>query len=152
MLQKLGAKLMQSVGQRCTHIVYKNGLMSTLSKYRLLQEPKPLVVGIAWVVECAEQAKHADETKFLVNLDGVNVAGSNKRRRSMLPKHLTDLGPDPRAIVSPAQAGGSSNDNSLEMKSPSSDDAAANSSADSDLPPLERARRRHSSLFAAWGR
>ncbi len=47
---------------------------------RAAAEPKPLVVGIAWVVECAEQAKRADETKFLISLTGVNVAGANKVR------------------------------------------------------------------------
>jgi len=41
-------------------------------------EPKPLVVGIAWVVECAEKRVRADETPFLVNLDNVNVAGGHK--------------------------------------------------------------------------
>jgi hypothetical protein len=47
-------------------------------KNRLLREPKPLVVGIAWVVECVEQRRRVDEAKFIVNLDGVNVAGTNK--------------------------------------------------------------------------
>ena len=85
------------VGSRCTHVVYKNGLMSTLTRwryvstyvsgavdrdsseeFRLLKEPKPLVVGIAWVVECAEQRTRVDEAKFVVNLDLANVAGVNK--------------------------------------------------------------------------
>lgn len=35
-------------------------------------------MGIAWVVECAEQRSRVDETKFLVDLEGVNVAGTNK--------------------------------------------------------------------------
>lgn len=48
--------------------------------YRLLRDPKPLVVGISWVVECVEQRKQVDETKFLVDLDGMNVAGTNKVR------------------------------------------------------------------------
>lgn len=61
--------------------------MSTLTRYRQLNDPKPLVVGIAWVVECAEQARRADETKFLVNLEGVNVAGANKVRICPLWTH-----------------------------------------------------------------
>jgi hypothetical protein len=36
------------------------------------------VVGIAWVVECVEQRALLDEARFKVNLDGVNVAGTNK--------------------------------------------------------------------------
>ncbi|KAH9889544.1 hypothetical protein C8Q73DRAFT_654210 [Cubamyces lactineus] len=80
MLRGLGAKMATRVGSRCTHVVYKNGLMSTLTRWRLLKEPRPLVVGIAWVVECAEQRTRVDETKFLVNLDLANVAGVNKVR------------------------------------------------------------------------
>ena len=48
--------------------------------HRLLNEPKPKVVGIAWVVECVEQRKRVDEQKFMVDLEGVNVAGTNKVR------------------------------------------------------------------------
>ncbi|GLB37780.1 putative BRCA1 C Terminus (BRCT) domain [Lyophyllum shimeji] len=86
MLEGVGARILTRVGQTCTHIVFKNSLMSTITRYRLLRDPKPLVVGIAWVVECIEQMKQVDETKFLVDLDGMNVSGTNKRRRSMLPK------------------------------------------------------------------
>ncbi|RPD53415.1 hypothetical protein L226DRAFT_473053 [Lentinus tigrinus ALCF2SS1-7] len=78
MLEGLGAKMANRVGSRCTHVVFKNGLMSTLSRYKLLSDPKPHVVGIAWVVECAEQCKKVDESPFRVNLDLVNVAGVNK--------------------------------------------------------------------------
>ncbi|KAI9064573.1 hypothetical protein FKP32DRAFT_1540641, partial [Trametes sanguinea] len=80
MLRGLGAKIATRVGSRCTHVVYKNGLMSTLTRYRLLKDPKPFTVGIAWVVECAEQRTRVDETRFLVNLDMANVAGVNKVR------------------------------------------------------------------------
>lgn len=37
-----------------------------------------MVVGIAWIVECAEQCKRVDEERFLISLDGVNVAGTQK--------------------------------------------------------------------------
>jgi hypothetical protein len=70
--------------------------MSTLTKYRfvpggcslrlkfpalfcrLMREPKPFVVGISWVVECAEQCRRVGEENFLVDLEGLNVAGTNK--------------------------------------------------------------------------
>ncbi len=75
-----------------------------------MREPKPFVVGISWVVECAEKCRRVGEENFLVDLEGVNVAGNNKvslthrlseslgfdliylpkqRRRSMLPKHIS---------------------------------------------------------------
>lgn len=53
------------------------------TKYRLnsiLQDPKPLVVGIGWVVECVEQRARVDEARFSVDLDGMNIAGANKVR------------------------------------------------------------------------
>ncbi len=73
-----------------------------------MREPKPFVVGISWVVECAEKCRRVGEENFLVDLEGVNVAGNNRvsivvsesldftrytypkqRRRSMLPKHIS---------------------------------------------------------------
>ncbi|KAF9456944.1 hypothetical protein BDZ94DRAFT_1203581 [Collybia nuda] len=88
MLESVGARILTRVGQTCTHIVYKNGLVSTTTRYRLLRDPKPLVVGIAWVVECVEQRQRVDESKFAIDLDNINVAGVNRRRRSMLPKAI----------------------------------------------------------------
>ena len=41
---------------------------------RAHEDPKPLVVGIAWVVECVEKRQRLDESKYLVDLDQ-NVAG-----------------------------------------------------------------------------
>ncbi|EJD08435.1 uncharacterized protein FOMMEDRAFT_74597 [Fomitiporia mediterranea MF3/22] len=78
MLRGLGAKVLTRVGQTCTHIVYKNGLASTLTKYRLLDEPRPHVVGIGWVVECAEKRARVDETRFKVDIENINVAGALK--------------------------------------------------------------------------
>lgn len=36
------------------------------------------MVGVAWIVECVEQRKHVDESKFLIDLSEINVAGVNK--------------------------------------------------------------------------
>ena len=45
----------------------------------MLRDPKPLVVGIAWVVECVEQRKRVDETKFLVDVEDMQYGtGSSK--------------------------------------------------------------------------
>ncbi|KAL5521315.1 hypothetical protein ACEPAG_9239 [Sanghuangporus baumii] len=88
MLRGLGAKVLTRVGQTCTHIVYKNGLSSTVTRYRLLDEPHPKVVGIGWVVECAEKRARVDESRFQVDLESLNVAGTLKRRRSFLPKQI----------------------------------------------------------------
>ncbi|KAH9946435.1 hypothetical protein B0H21DRAFT_883686 [Amylocystis lapponica] len=167
MLKGMGARILSRVGQTCTHIVFKNGLMSTLTRYRLLNEPRPLVVGIAWVVECAEQRARVDETRFRINLDGTNVAGANKRRRSMLPKQLqaleSGLGtmgppdvprsfkPDTKANVADRQ---DSHPTMMSVDSPHDivdghADGSVNSPQDDSLAPLEKARRRRSMMFGS---
>lgn len=55
-------------------------LLETDEHCRSLDDPKPFVVGIAWVVDCAERMEKADETKYLIDLDGLNVAGVVKVR------------------------------------------------------------------------
>ncbi|CAA7259035.1 unnamed protein product [Cyclocybe aegerita] len=139
MLEGVGAKVLTRVGQTCTHVVYKNGLMSTVTRYRLLRDPKPFVVGIGWVVECVEQRKHVDETNFLVDLEGVNVAGIHKRRRSMLPKLLSNNLHMPM------------DDDNTEDGDQSMDGSQTSFTMDDGLAPLERARKRKN-LLAAAGR
>jgi hypothetical protein len=69
----------------------------TLFRHRLQNEPRAFVVGIAWVVECVEKRQRLDESKFKVNLEGMNVAGTNKVRRVVnsksLATHLSLLAP-----------------------------------------------------------
>jgi hypothetical protein len=43
-----------------------------------MREPKPHVVGISWVVECTEQRRRVEEGGFIVDLEGLNIAGNNK--------------------------------------------------------------------------
>ncbi|EKM53469.1 uncharacterized protein PHACADRAFT_259878 [Phanerochaete carnosa HHB-10118-sp] len=92
MLQQLGAKILARVGQSCTHIVYKNGLASTSNRWRALNDPKPLVVGIAWVVACAERKEHVDEQKYLISMADENIAGTNKSGHLNRPKHCLPRG------------------------------------------------------------
>ncbi|TCD66528.1 hypothetical protein EIP91_001248 [Steccherinum ochraceum] len=151
----LGAKIPTRVGQTCTHIVYKNGLMSTLTRYRLLHEPRPHVVGIAWVVECAEQRAKVDEKKFLVDLTLTNVM--LRRRRSMLPKGLSEGDMIPKDLP-PHLAGPSGGDQTQDAdrsidsttSSLGSDDSPKG--ADDGLTPLERARRRNNTIKTMFAR
>lgn len=57
-----------------THIVYKSGMLSTLTHFRALPDPKPIVVGIGWVVECVEKRAKVETGKFEMSLE--EVAGS----------------------------------------------------------------------------
>ncbi|KAG6836562.1 hypothetical protein H0H93_006789 [Arthromyces matolae] len=128
MLEGVGARILTRVGQTCTHVVFKNGLMSTINRYRLLRDPKPHVVGIAWVVECVEQRKLVDEARFLVDLDGYNVSGTNKRRRSMLPKLLSE---------DYEERNSSDIDGDVSM-----DGSTSSITSNDELTPLEKARLR----------
>ena len=51
---------------------------------RSLNDPKPLVVGIAWVVRCAELVTRVDETKYLISLEHENIAGVKKVGTSLM--------------------------------------------------------------------
>ncbi|KAK7057512.1 BRCT domain-containing protein [Favolaschia claudopus] len=88
MLKNLGARVLGSVGQTCTHIVYKNGLRSTYNRYKALADPKPHVVGMEWVVQSAEKRSHEDETPYLIDMDDMNTTAI-KRRKSMLPRLMS---------------------------------------------------------------
>lgn len=46
-----------------------------------MNDPKPHVVGMAWVVACAEAQARVDEAEYLIDLTEVNVAGTNKAVR-----------------------------------------------------------------------
>lgn len=136
MLKRLGAKVMKNFGLTCTHLVFKDGTVSTLNRYRQL-ETKPFVVGLQWIVECAEQRLHLDETKYAISLEDINIAGVNKRaRKSMIPKpiastHIDDPFSDPLVTDS------------------SVDESNSSFSIDSSLKPLERARRRQSTMVTS---
>jgi len=134
MLGGVGARVLTRVGQTCTHLVFKNGLMSTLTRYRMLRDPKPLVVGIAWVVECVEQRKRVDETKFLVDVEDMQYGtGTSKRRRSMLPRAM----PSEMPLSSDTEREDGDADQSM-------DGSSSSIIIDENLPPLELARRRKS--------
>jgi hypothetical protein len=64
--------------------VYKNGLQSTINKYNLLRDPKPLVVGIAWVVDCVEQRRKVEEAEYLIDLDEVSLLTNPHKVRLVL--------------------------------------------------------------------
>ncbi|KAJ7729496.1 hypothetical protein DFH07DRAFT_181146 [Mycena maculata] len=123
MLKMLGARVLGSVGQTCTHIVYKNGLRSTYTRYKALADPKPLVVGMEWVVQSAEKRNHEDETPYLIDMDDMNTTAA-KRRKSMLPR-----------LMSGGMDDGADGDYSM-------DGSSSSMTMDDDLAPLERARLR----------
>lgn len=50
-------------------------------KHKLYTDPKPFLVGIAWVVECVEKREKVDEGTFIVDESDVgSVVGGAKVR------------------------------------------------------------------------
>lgn len=133
MLKRLGAKVMKNFGLTCTHLVFKDGTVGTLNRYRQL-ETKPFVVGLQWIVECAEKLQHLDEAQYAISLEGINIAGVNKRaRKSMIPKPIALTRPDD--LFSDSLVADSS-----------VDESDSSFSIDSSLKPLELARRRQGTV------
>ncbi|KLO13632.1 hypothetical protein SCHPADRAFT_827682 [Schizopora paradoxa] len=131
MLQGLGAKILtRGVGQTCTHVVYKNGLASTIAKVKLMDaDGRPHVVGIGWVVECAEKREQADESKFAVDIEGLHVAGASKRRKSVMPQPMAITSGPMDAFMEfqrmkNGDSSGSAKDNSIVMLDDSSGKAS----------------------------
>ncbi|KAG8989853.1 hypothetical protein FRB90_002048, partial [Tulasnella sp. 427] len=91
MLKQLSAKVISRPGTTATHYVWKSGLQSTLTRYSTLDEPKPFLVGIGWVVNCVEKKERVDEKKYLVNVKEAEVVFGNKRRRSLQVKDRSSL-------------------------------------------------------------
>ncbi|SJL04188.1 uncharacterized protein ARMOST_07548 [Armillaria ostoyae] len=99
---------MKNFGLTCTHLVFKDGTVATLNQYRQL-ETKPFVVGLQWIVECAEKLQHLDETQYAISLED-------------------DIFSD------------------FLIADSSVDETDSSFSIDSSLKPLERARRRQSTV------
>ncbi|KAJ7934815.1 hypothetical protein B0H13DRAFT_2481272 [Mycena leptocephala] len=104
-LQDMGARVLNCVGHTLTYIVYKNGLGRTLNLYRRLPNPKPLVVGMEWVVQSEKIGTHVDETSYLIEIDDMNTTGT-KRPKAMLPRSMSGLDNTdaiPRSSVAPLE-------------------------------------------------
>ncbi|CAE6500454.1 unnamed protein product [Rhizoctonia solani] len=95
MLRGLGAKIVSRPTPSTTHIVFKSGHQSTLTKYKLYDDPQPFLVGIAWVVQCVEKRERVDEEAFRVKTDEVSALDLKKRRKAELPHQMQFMARDP---------------------------------------------------------
>ncbi|GAA5920361.1 hypothetical protein JCM1841_005586 [Sporobolomyces salmonicolor] len=109
MLKGMGARVTTRPSSLTTHIVFKSGRPATLQFARSAPPSRtPYLVGIGWVVRCAELGTKAAEGPFRVvdeqeadDRSGLGVSGglglsrgaggAQKRRRSMEPKALAAL-------------------------------------------------------------
>ncbi|GAA6061976.1 hypothetical protein JCM10212_005220 [Sporobolomyces blumeae] len=114
MLKSMGARVTTRPSSLTTHVVFKAGRPSTLQFVRSCVSRPPRLVGIAWVVRCAEIGRKADEEPFLLHEEKQEVEKENsmfaigagktapaqKRRRSMEPKALAALNNSTTSIAS----------------------------------------------------
>ncbi|CAE6380384.1 unnamed protein product [Rhizoctonia solani] len=95
MLKGLGAKIVSRPTPSTTHIVFKSGHQSTLTKYKLYDDPQPFLIGIAWVVQCVEKRQRVDEEAFRVKTDEVSALDLKRRRKAELPHQMQFMARDP---------------------------------------------------------
>ncbi|PWN93045.1 hypothetical protein FA10DRAFT_257422 [Acaromyces ingoldii] len=87
MLRSMGAKVMVRASERrLSHIVFKSGKPATLHHFRAQPDPKPLVVGVNWVLRCAEEGRKVNEEDYLVEVGKQAVFLKTRRKSSMAPK------------------------------------------------------------------
>ncbi|KAG9127708.1 hypothetical protein FRC07_010631 [Ceratobasidium sp. 392] len=95
MLRDLGARVVSKPTPSTTHFVFKSGHQSTLTKHKLYDDPRPCLVGIGWVVECAEKRQHVNEERFAIKTDEVSALDLRERRKSQLPHQMQFMARDP---------------------------------------------------------
>ncbi|SCV71608.1 BQ2448_3196 [Microbotryum intermedium] len=103
MLKSMGARVTTRPTLSLTHIVYKSGRSGTLQRYRTHADPKPHLVGISWVVRCAELNQHVEEKPFLIEAGKEDMF--QKKRRSMEPKALSALNAPPGVLTAATNPG-----------------------------------------------
>lgn len=81
-----GAEQEMSSAVGITHVVYKDGGKRTLEKVRTAGG-QVLCVGVNWVLDCYNEQKWLDETRYTVDAS-VLPRGGSRRRKSMEPRTL----------------------------------------------------------------
>ncbi|EGD80087.1 hypothetical protein PTSG_10361 [Salpingoeca rosetta] len=83
-IQELGGRVVASFSKTVTHVVFKDGKKSTLSK--AVARPEVRLVSVMWVEECSKQRQRVDEAPFLV--DPETTPPASKRSKSMKPQAI----------------------------------------------------------------
>lgn len=65
--QRTDLQILTRLTPSITHIVFKDGSPTTLAKHKLYENPRPFLVGVGWVIKCAENREQTDESQFLVD-------------------------------------------------------------------------------------
>lgn len=93
MLKDMGARVCTRPVPSLTHVVFKGGRPATLARARATPagSVQPFVVGIGWVVQCAEKGERVSELDFKVEEESKLAVPRKVSRVSMGPKPLASL-------------------------------------------------------------
>ncbi|KIY63220.1 hypothetical protein CYLTODRAFT_360339 [Cylindrobasidium torrendii FP15055 ss-10] len=79
-LEQLGAKVLSSFGSTCTHLVYKDGTLTTFRRWKCEMGKAPTVVRVSWVATCARTQSRVPEDEHLNDISGEFPAGIDSRK------------------------------------------------------------------------
>ncbi|KAF2863301.1 hypothetical protein K470DRAFT_194055, partial [Piedraia hortae CBS 480.64] len=84
LLHRLGARTVKTLTERTTHVVFKDGPPSLLSKIKNAGR-EVYCVNARWVLECEERGVRVDEGGYRVEVESQSIVGKKRRRKSMEP-------------------------------------------------------------------
>lgn len=83
-LEELGGKVQKGLSKSVTHVIWKDGKKSTLTKS--VEEFKIPVLEMKWVDECKKQNKMVDTKGYEVEAIPENISGKRKKEENEEPK------------------------------------------------------------------
>lgn len=158
-LKLLGARVQTRLGSACTHIVFRGGGAGTLQRYTTMPDPRPVVVGVGWVVACAEQVQALDTRSYLVDVavasaeallrEKANPQRGKKKSVAMAMASMNfSVSPIAPGKV-PGYYGARGEEGEGEDELPGTLGGRREVDEEVDITPLERAKRRREAMEAA---
>ncbi|NWZ51132.1 MCPH1 protein, partial [Haliaeetus albicilla] len=90
-LLDMGAKVSKTLNKHVTHVVFKDGRLST---WRKAQKMDVKIVSVLWVEKCRETGVHADESLFPAVDTNEGLPLLIKKHKCMQPKDFVEKNPE----------------------------------------------------------
>ncbi|XP_052665385.1 microcephalin isoform X2 [Harpia harpyja] len=90
-LLDMGAKVSKTLNKHVTHVVFKDGRLST---WRKAQKMDVKIVSVLWVEKCRETGVHADESLFPAVDTNEGLPLLIKKHKCMQPKDIVEKNPE----------------------------------------------------------
>lgn len=84
MLRNLGARVLKAYAESVTHVIFKDGSQTTLTRVR--QHPEVKLISLQWVQQCFEARIHIDEEPFIID---INEMPSYRRVFNSIKRHIS---------------------------------------------------------------